>query len=562
VQSAGKERKDPALGTRNSAEAGRAIDHLPAWQNQTLILPLMVSTDTTNAASLGSSRRRVIITFLIAGLLAFASKGFLSAYSYWGDEIFSVIGSKYSWGSLIPTWVMKGDVHPPLYHILLKGWMDLFGDSEIATRSLSFLCGSVAIIMLALFTAKRSFIYQLMAVLLLGTSPAFAYYMQETRSYALVLLLAMALTICSLDLRTRAFHSQQHDSRCISLYYILSIALSLTHYFGWILVFCFTLINLGEARIETRRWKSIALLVLISIWPAIHVLYGSLGEKTGGNFWIESGTPILSSINNMLLGVFPLVLVSREPLRLLLLAGVIIFLVRYGRPLLTPLADLPTAPRRWTWLPLTETAFLALTITLFVGLLIVIDFSTPMSTPRNYIVLLPSVVFLLAGIFDHAIAHATSREKKFLFVVAAVLLLVQLYASQMGLREKATPRENWKGLAEIVKSTSLCRDGCYSDRANTYFTYYFQPSDLIPLPNIAPGDTATMKDFLAEAIRRDKSFMLLDKTFLNDTSIHRTLKASHVCLEPRQAVEGPVLVVPSSRSAVLLEKGLLPCRKG
>jgi hypothetical protein len=342
----------------------------------------------------------------------------------------------------------------------------------------------------------------------------------------------------------------------------LCIALSLTHYFGWIFVFCLTLINLGEARIEPRRWKSIALLALISIWPTIHILFGSLGAKTGGNFWIESGTPILSSINNMLLGVFPLVLVSKEPLRLLLLAGVLTFLVRYGGPLLTHSAALPTAPRRRAWLPLTETAYLALFIGLFTSLLIVIDFSTPMSTPRNFIVLLPSVVFLLAGIFDAAFAHAPLAEKKLLFVVAAALILTQLYASQMGLIKKATPRENWKGLADVVKSTNLCKNGCYSDRANTYFAYYHRPSDLIPFPNISPTNIAAKNDFVDGAIREGKSFILLDKSFLNDDSIHRRLNASHVCLEPRQAVQGPVLLVPSAQSAALLEKGLLPCRKG
>lgn len=522
----------------------------------------MDPANTASASSPSSSRRWVIITFLITALLAFASRGLLSAYSYWGDEIFSVIGSQHSWGSLIPVWVMQGDVHPPLHHILLKGWMDLFGDSEIATRSMSFLCGAAAIIMLAWFTAKRSFRYQLLAVSLLGTSPAFAYYMQETRSYALVLLLSMALTICALDLRGKTFLSQPKDSRCITLYYVFSIALSLTHYFGWILVFCFTLINLGEARIEPRRWKSIALLALISIWPVIHILFGSLGAKTGGNFWIESGTPILSSINNMLLGVFPLVLISKEPLRLLLLSGVIAFLVRYGAPLLSHTPATPPASGRRAWLPLTETAFLALTITLLVGLLIVIDFSTPMSTPRNFIVLLPSVVFLLAGIFDAALAQPAAAERKIVFSVAAALILTQLYASQMGLSEKATPRENWKALAAVVKSTNACKNGCYSDRANTYFSYYFQPSDLIPFPVVNPKDGVATKEFLAGANRLGKSFLILDKKYGNDEAIHRSLAPSHVCLEPRQAVQGPVLLVPTSQSAALLEKGLLPCRKG
>jgi uncharacterized membrane protein len=525
----------------------------------------MYSAKASGDSTPNSTRRWAIIASLITALLAFASRGLFSAYSYWGDEIFSVVGSKHSWGSLIPVWVMQGDVHPPLHHILLKGWMDIFGDSEIATRSLSFLCGTAAIILLARFSAKRSFRYQLLTVTFLGTSPAFAYYMQETRSYALVLLLAMALTICALNLRAQSFFSQPAAAghrRLYFIYYILCITLSLTHYFGWILVLCLTLINLGEARIEPSRWKSIALLALISIWPAIHVLFGSLSSKTGGNFWIESGTPVLSTINNMLLGVFPLVLVSKEPLRLLLLAGVSVFLARYACPLLTNAAAKPDAQQRRRWRPLTQTAYLALTIALLTGLLIAIDLSTPMSTPRNYIVLLPSVVFLFAEIFDAALARASAAEGRFLIVLATSFLIAQLYASQMGLREKATPRENWKGLAEAVKSTSICKGGCYSDRANTYFDYYFQPGDLIPIPIINTADAAATSDFLAAAVRRGKSFLLLGTKYANDTVIQRALSASHTCLEPIQASQGPVLLVPSSRSAALQEKGLLPCRKG
>jgi len=507
--------------------------------------------------ALSSSRRRLIIAFLIAALLVLASRGLLSAYSYWGDEIFSVVGSQHSWNSLIPVWVLQGDVHPPLYHILLKGWMDLFGAGEIATRSLSFLCGIAALILLAWFTAKRSFRYQLLAILLLGTSPAFAYYMQETRSYALVLLLAMALTICALDQREAALLSQPRNPWGLRGYYILCIALSLTHYFGWIFVFCLTLINLLEAWIEPRRWKSFALLAVISIWPAIHVLYGALGDKTGGNFWIESDVPVLSTINHMLMGVFPLVLVSKEPYRLFLLLVTLAFLVRYAAPLLTRSA----AAGRRSWLPFTETTYLAIAIALVTMTLIFIDLKTPMSTARNYIVLLPAVTFLLAGIFDAAIPRASTIDRRLLIAVAGSLLLTQLYASQIGIGEKAAPRENWKGLAQAVKAAGLCESGCYSDRANTYFSYYFQAKDLIPLPLAIPeAKTSTTKSAPAMA-NTGRSFVLSAKSLQKDGAILKSLNPGHVCLQPSQASPGMVVLVPGSRVQELKQQGLLPCGK-
>lgn len=504
-----------------------------------------------------TSHRRLLIVALISALIVLASRGLLSAYSYWGDEIFSVVGSQHSWQTLIPVWVMQGDVHPPFYHILLKGWMSLFGAGEIATRSLSFLCGAGALILLAWFTARRSFRYQLLAVSLLGTSPAFAYYMQETRSYALVLLLAMALTISALALREASFLSRPRKALSLSAYYALSILLSLTHYFGWILVFCLTLINLLEAWIEPRRWRSLALLVTISIWPIIHILYGSLGDKTGGNFWIESVVPALSTINNMLMGVFPLMLVSKEPHRILLLLATLAFLARYAAPLLR--RSTPDGTK--SWLPFTETTYLIITIALLTTMLIFIDLKTPMSTPRNYIVLLPAVTFLIAGIFDSAIENSLPIDKRLLVAIAGSLMVAQLFASQLDLRAKASPRENWKGLAQAVKATGLCDGGCFSDRADTYFSYYFQPNDLIPLPPALSTTAQLNTKGLLETTTSGKPFLLSAKSLQKDGAILKEIHPDHICLQPRQATPSMVVLVPSSRVQALKAKGLLPCEE-
>lgn len=501
--------------------------------------------------------QRLLIISLLTALIVLASRGLFSAYSYWGDEIFSVVGSQYSWKTLIPAWVLQGDVHPPFYHILLKLWMGLFGSGEVATRSLSFLCGSGALILLAWYTARRSFTYQVLAVGILGTSPAFAYYMQETRSYALVLLLAMALTINAMNLRQASFDTQTRKASGLFIYYILSLALSLTHYFGWILVFCFTLINLFEARIEPKRWRSLLLLALIAIWPVIHVFYGSLGGKTGGKFWIESSVPVLSTINHMLMGVFPLVLVSKEPYRLLLLLVSVAFLVRYSAPLL---ARTTTEGRR-SWLPLTETAFLLTTIVLLTTILIFVDIKTPMSTARNYIVLLPAVTFLLAGIFDWAIANAPPTDRRYLAALAGCLLVTQLLASQLAIREKAMPRENWKGLAQAIKVTGLCKEGCYSDRANTYFSYYFQPNELIPLPPALSPGSQREKAREATPAFTTKSFLLSGKSLQEDLVKVESMLPGHVCLNPRQATPSMVILVPGPRVEALKQHGLLPCNE-
>lgn len=50
----------------------------------------------------------------------------LTAAAIWGDEGSSLLLSQFS---LTDIWVHAGrDVHPPLYFLLLHGWVELFGD--------------------------------------------------------------------------------------------------------------------------------------------------------------------------------------------------------------------------------------------------------------------------------------------------------------------------------------------------------------------------------------------------------------------------------------------------
>lgn len=49
---------------------------------------------------------------------------------FWCDEASSVLTSRYDVGALL--YHASFDVHPPLYYLLLHGWMVLFGDGIMA----------------------------------------------------------------------------------------------------------------------------------------------------------------------------------------------------------------------------------------------------------------------------------------------------------------------------------------------------------------------------------------------------------------------------------------------
>lgn len=83
------------------------------------------------------------------------------------------------------------DFHPPLYHILLRGWILLFGSSEIAVRIPSIIFGVITVYLTYLI-GKKLFEEKtaLIGATLMATAPLHIYYSQEARMYALAAALA------------------------------------------------------------------------------------------------------------------------------------------------------------------------------------------------------------------------------------------------------------------------------------------------------------------------------------------------------------------------------------
>ena len=68
------------------------------------------------------------LLLIIFGVLAIT----LTAESLWEDEVWSLWAVS---GSLAETLAkVAGDYHPPLYFLLLKGWIALVGDAPIMVR--------------------------------------------------------------------------------------------------------------------------------------------------------------------------------------------------------------------------------------------------------------------------------------------------------------------------------------------------------------------------------------------------------------------------------------------
>ncbi len=101
--------------------------------------------------------------------------------SFWRDEAFSVL-----FASRPLAWILQNSsFDPPLYYILLHFWLKLFGQSEIAVRSLSFIgfaLATILVILLAEHLFSKKWI-QWLIPLLFFFNPMLLYYALEARAY-------------------------------------------------------------------------------------------------------------------------------------------------------------------------------------------------------------------------------------------------------------------------------------------------------------------------------------------------------------------------------------------
>jgi len=114
----------------------------------------------------------------------------ISAEDVWCDEANSIVIAELTPAHIITR--MSHDASPPLYYFLLHYWMEVFGKSELALRSLSALFGFLLVIAVY-FTGKRIFSEPvgLYAALITSVAPIQIMYSQQIRMYSLLPLMSL-----------------------------------------------------------------------------------------------------------------------------------------------------------------------------------------------------------------------------------------------------------------------------------------------------------------------------------------------------------------------------------
>lgn len=223
--------------------------------------------------------------------------------SLWLDEASSVmyVTERYTTSELI-TQLPLSDPHPPLYYLLLDGWVTVFGTSEVAVRAPSVLFSILSLPVLYLL-ARRLFsdTPALMATVLFAVSPAQIRYAQEARMYAILVFLALLSTYLLVDTL------DGRDWPTAGLYAVVTVLLGYTHAFGLFVIggqalFVGWRLVTGRESWSLRRWTVVygSIGVVLSLWVSILLLRAAgVGSGTGTIGWLDAPTagdilPVLS----------------------------------------------------------------------------------------------------------------------------------------------------------------------------------------------------------------------------------------------------------------------------
>ncbi len=192
--------------------------------------------------------------------------------------------------------------HPPLFFFVLKGWVNLVGEEESATRFLSVLFFSIMAILPFWYRRILNFPWWLFSLLLIFSSPLLEITrMVEPYSLASLFCLATWLQI----LNWRETPSKKNGALIITL---LTLCFY-THYLAWVFCIIFSAVIFFQLLMkkDTKAWQAflwlgLAHLLLIIPWVGYNLSFKSL-VLSQNVFW-NVKTSISESLREVIFIIF------------------------------------------------------------------------------------------------------------------------------------------------------------------------------------------------------------------------------------------------------------------
>jgi mannosyltransferase len=366
--------------------------------------------------------------------------------SLWRDEAFSWAMAARGLDALPLT---ARDFNPPLYYLLLFGWMSIFGTTEVALRSLSvvFFVATLWVVWLFMrdilaIPARRAWLY----LSLFALNPVLSYYAVEARMYSMFAFLAAASFYCFLTRRT-------------ALYIFSTTAGLYTHYFMSLVVLTQVLYVLLD-NAAVARWRRVLLIALPGLLFAPWIAITLLNASGGAAFWIDApgwrfGAHLITSLYT-----------GHEPTY-----G---FLVRSERWVFALVLIPAVAWALWAALHTAVDRRSAVQLVVFWALLppalvFICGFFKPMYVPRYLVFSTVGLLLLLTVGLEHARARLR---------LSTLILLCALGVSYQVIQTHRHSKGEYRETMQAIGRQSGPRDLLYVRNELDFFPaqYYFDPS--------------------------------------------------------------------------------------
>jgi uncharacterized membrane protein len=358
--------------------------------------------------------------------------------SLWLDEATTALVSRMPVGDIF-TRFLPGDFHPPLYYLILKGWVMLFGSTEIALRIPSVIFGILTVYVIYKIAGK-------IPAILLATSGLHIYYSQEARMYSLATFLVAWLIYTFIKKRWRLFS-------------ILLVAVGMTDYVSLFILPVFWLAGWKDKK--KLLFSHVPLVLVFALW--LPTFIGQLGIGVGTKltaWWQILGT---ASIKNILLipVKFMIGRISFEDKNLYmivacilsLLFGYLLFKARKGSKLF----------------------FLWLVVPIVIG--VIVSLKIPTLSYFRFLFVLPAFYILLG--------KGIENSGKYNLVLLSLVVGVNLITSGFYLFNSKFQREDWRSASSTIGEQRIVFPAPTQTEA---LNYYGKGSQIINASQINVND--------------------------------------------------------------------------
>ncbi len=416
----------------------------------------------------------VLLTILSIGL-------FLRIYdlgneSIWLDERESVRFASLNLSDIF----LMSERNPPLYNIILHGWINVFGDSEFSIRFPSVIFGFISIFMMyrvgnQIFDKNVG----ILGSLLLGLSVFHIRYSQEARMYSLSFL----LTLLSIYFFIRFLKDRSY--KVLISYILFSILLMYSHIYGlfiiisqniYLIVLFFSSKELF--RLNIKRWILTQFLLIVLFIPWIKIFIAQMFGVVKGGFWIPipSLLSIVKSFGAYSGGILLFLLF------LILLSFAIIKYEGIGSNIdrRNIFKSIKSYYRKIRLLNINEILLLLVWLLTPIILPFTISLvSTPIYTTKYTIVAAPAFYLLIAKGINN-VSH------KYLKVIVISMIIVLSLVYIRGYYTKID-KEQWRDVASYIDANAKNGDLLLFNASycQNVFDYYSKRTDLFkkPFPN-------------------------------------------------------------------------------